>query len=110
MAVQPRCLSLLPGPHFVTHRIINHTDDDLALKSKRDRDTKVRDAVKIILRSIERIDHPLMLGYRLAHNSFFAVKGMMRELVQKQSGDEFLCSDINLELDVVRPGHIHPER
>jgi len=34
----------------------------------------------------------------------------MRKLVQEQSGDEILCSNIDLELDVVRLGHIHPER
>src|SRR6266404_7938877 len=105
LTVQTRLLSFLRTPHLVAHWVVNHADDDLTFQSKRDRNAKMRDPVKIIHGAVERIDHPLMLARLIAHNSFFAVKRVLRKLFQQCFGDELLCLDVNRQFDVVRLGN-----
>ena len=81
-AVQRRFAAFLHRPQFVAHRIVNHADNNFALATQRDRNAKMRDAVKIIHRAIERIDHPLIIARLVADNSFFAVKRVLGKFLQ----------------------------
>jgi hypothetical protein len=62
----------------------------------------VRDLVKIIHRAVERIDDPLMLACLIAHHAFFAVKRVLRKLLQQYLGDQFLGLNVDCEFDVMR--------
>ena len=83
MAVEPGFFSLLSAPDFVSHRIVNHSGNDFALEANAIDTQKCGMPVEIIHRAIQRIDHPLVFARLVAHNSFFAVKGVMRKLFKK---------------------------
>ena len=62
LAVQERRTVFLRCPKLVAYRIKNHPENNLALKTQRNRDAKMRDAVEEIDSAIERIDDPLMIA------------------------------------------------
>ena len=70
----------------------------------------MRNAVEIIHGAVERIDDPLMIAFLIAHNSFLAIKRMLRKFFQERFGDQFLGPHIDLKFDVVRLGRINAER
>ena len=45
----------------------------------------MRDAVEIIYRPVDRIDHPLVIALLIADDSFLAVKRMLREISSRKS-------------------------
>ena len=95
------------APHLFAHRVVNYADNDLPFETQRDRNAKVRDVVKIIHSTIERIDHPLVFARLVADDSFFAVKRVLGKLFQQRFGDELLCLDVDREFDVVRFEDVH---
>ena len=68
----------------------------------------MRNAVIIIHRAIERIDHPLKFARLIADDSFFAVECVLRKFFEQRLRDQFLRADIDFEFDVVLGGLIHP--
>src|SRR5437016_2175785 len=64
-------------------------------------------AVIIIHRSIERIDHPLKFARLIADDSFFAVECVLRKFFEQRLRDQFLHADVDFEFDVVFGGLIH---
>ena len=62
----------------------------------------MRDAVEIIYRPIERIDHPLKFARLIADDSFFAVKRVLRKMAEQNFRDQILREHVDLEFDVVR--------
>src|ERR1700730_8272939 len=107
LAVQTRFLSFLHTPHFLAHWIVNDADDDFAFEAERDRNTEVRNFIKIIYRAVERIDHPLMVARLVADNSLFAIERVLGKLFEQLPGDEVLGLNVDREFDVVRERHIH---
>src|SRR5438094_10614722 len=75
VAIQFGNLAFLSRPHLLADRVVDDADHDLVPQAQRNRDAKMRDAVEIIHRAIERIDHPLMFVGLIADDSFFAVSG-----------------------------------
>src|ERR1041385_7926243 len=67
----------------------------------------MRNAVEIIHRAIERIDDPLMIAGLISPDTFFAVKRVAGEFVEKQFTDQLLRLNIDLQLDVVRGYRVH---
>src|SRR5437016_8254136 len=67
----------------------------------------MRNAVIIIHRSIERIDHPLKFACLIADDSFFAVECVLRKFFEQRLRDQFLRADVDFEFDVVLGGLIH---
>ena len=110
MPFKRRLAAFLRGPEFLAHRIVNYPDDDFALEAQRNRNAKMRNAVKIIHRAVERIDDPLMIAFLIAHNSFLAIKRMLGKFFQERFGDQFLSAHIDFEFDVVRLERIDAER
>ena len=51
-----------------------------------------------------------MIARLIADDSLLAVKHVLGKFFQKRFGDQFLATDIDLELDVVRFRGIDPER
>ena len=76
-SIQFRNLAALSGPHLATNGIVDHANDDLPAHAQRDGNAKMRNAVKIIHRSIQRIDNPLMIAGLISHDPFFAVAGVI---------------------------------
>ena len=64
----------------------------------------MRNAVIIIHRSIERIDHPLKFARLIADDSFFAVERVLRKFFEQRLRDQFLRADVDFEFDVVLGG------
>ena len=83
-SVQFRNLASLSGPHLATNGIVNHANDDLLVHAQRDGNAKMRNAVEIIHRSIQRIDNPLMIAGLISHDPFFAVKRVRGKFFEKQ--------------------------
>ena len=83
-SVQFRNLASLSGPHLATNGIVNHANDNLVVQAQRDGNAKMRDAVEIIYRSIQRIDNPLMVAGLISRDSFFAVKRVRGKFFEKQ--------------------------
>jgi hypothetical protein len=100
----------LRGPKFVPDRIKNDADDDFGLATQRDRDAKMRNAVVIIHRSVEWIDHPLEFARLIADDSFFAIECVLRKFFEQRLCDQFLGADIDFEFDIVLGGLIHLHR
>jgi hypothetical protein len=100
----------LHGPKFVADRIKNDTDDDLGLETQRDGDAKMRNAVVIIYRSVERIDHPLEFAGLIADEPFFAVECVLRKFFEQRLRDQFLGAHIDFEFDIVLGGLIYLHR
>src|SRR5213082_189443 len=67
----------------------------------------MRNAVIIIHRSIERIDHPLKFARLIADDSFFAVECVLRKFFEQRLRDQFLRADVDFEFDVVLGGLIN---
>ena len=75
------------------------------LTTQRNRNAKMRDAVEIIHRAVERIDHPLKFALLIADDSFFAIKRVIRKIFQERMSVINSCdSHIDLQFDVVRFG------
>src|SRR6476660_5904354 len=100
-SVQFRNLASLSGPHLATNGIVNYANDELLVQAQRNGNAKMRNAVKIIHRSIQRIDNPLMVAGLISHDSFFAVKRVRGEFSEKQFGNQLLCLNVDLQFDVV---------
>ena len=77
--VQRRFFSLLSGPKLIANRIVNHAHDNFALVAQRNRDAEMRNAIEIIYRSVQRIDHPLKHARLVANDSFFAIERVLRK-------------------------------
>src|SRR5947207_88601 len=107
LAVQKRRLALLRRPELVANRIKYHPENNLAPETQRDRDTKMRDAVEVIHRPIQRIDHPLIIAFLIADDSFFAVKRMLWKMPEQHFGNQILGLHIDLQLDVVCERRVH---
>src|SRR5262249_30700314 len=67
----------------------------------------MRDAVEIIHRAIQRIDDPLMIAGLISPDTFFAVKRVTGEFVEKQFADQLLRLNIDLQLDVMCCHRVH---
>ena len=65
-------------------------------------------AVEIIHGAIQRIDNPLVFAGLIAHDSFFTVKRVLRKLFEKEPGNQLLCLNVDLELDIVCCDGIDP--
>src|SRR5438132_10438700 len=67
----------------------------------------MRNAVIIIHRSIERIDHPLKFARLKAAYFFYTVECVLRKFFEQRLRDQFLHADVDFEFDVVLGGLIH---
>ena len=110
LPVQKRGLAFFRRPKFVANRIENHPENNLALKTERDRNAKVRDAVEKIHRPIERVDNPVVIALLIADDALFALKRVLWKTPKQHFADQILRLHIDLELDVVRQRRLHRER
>src|ERR1041385_5726934 len=110
LPIQKRRLAFFRRPKLVANRIENHPENNLALKTERDRNAKVRDAVEKIHRPIERVDNPLVISLLIADDALFAIKGVLWKTPEQHFADQVLRLHIDLELDVVRQRRLHRER
>src|ERR1044071_6421181 len=101
-SIQFRNLASLPGPDLVANRIVNHANDDFVVQTQGDGNAKMRNAVEIIHRSIQRIDNPLMIAGLISRDSFFAVERVRGKLFEKQFANQLLRPNIDLQFDVMR--------
>jgi hypothetical protein len=70
----------------------------------------MRNAIEIIHGAIKWIDDPLVVAGLITYDSFFAVKRVFWKFFEKQLGNQFLCLNIDLQLDIVRCDSIHSLR
>src|SRR5262245_29120374 len=71
------------------------------MQPQRDGNAKVRDAVEVIHRSIQRIDNPLMIAGLISHDPFFAIERVRGKFFEKQFANQILSLNIDLQFDVV---------
>src|SRR5438105_3465631 len=70
----------------------------------------MRNAVVIIYRSVERIDHPLKFARLIADDSLFAIECVLRKFFEQRLRDQFLGADIDFKFNIVLGGLIHLHR
>src|SRR4029450_5101975 len=90
--------------------VVNNTNHNLVAETQCNRDAKMRNAIEIIHGAIKRIDDPLVLAGLITYDSFFAIKRVFWKFFEKQLRNQFLCLNIDLQLDIVRCDSIHSLR
>src|SRR5690349_535947 len=60
--VEERAVALAGGENFVAQRIVDHSVDQIAVIAKTDRHAEVRKTAQVIVRAVERVDDPDLVG------------------------------------------------
>ena len=75
--VEERAVAFAGGEQFVAQRIVDHAVHRIAVIEKSDRNAEMRKAAQIIVRAVERIDDPHLVGFA-GRAGFFAEEGVIR--------------------------------
>lgn len=101
LVVEQNGASFFGSPSFVRHGVVDDAGYDFLAVSEGDGDAEVGDAVEEVDGAVDGIDDPLIVGFLIAADAFFAIEGVVGELAGDALKDEVLGFAVELELEVV---------